>query len=356
MKFKKDVIDSHIHLFSWFDEDGEQTLFEAFDDYQERFGMKALNICALPAFKSGDVSNNILSILYKLHNPTAYAYGGLVYPELPVNPPLPENMDAATQYDELMEIGFDGIKLMETKPMEYKMIELPFTDIFYDEFFKKAEKDGTHFIWHVADPETFWDINRAPEWAIREGWYYGDGSYPSNTDIYKQVFKILEKYPKLNVTFAHFFFLADHPDILEKIFDKFENVSIDLVPGSEMYNGINNNYELYQEFFRKYSNRILYGTDVSFPIVLENWDYLATGVYDAVTTDKEKEIYSVEFRGLNLPDDVCEKILCDNFLEKCHRKPTPVNVPALKRYIEKYGHLIEDEKTKALILDYVLNL
>lgn len=354
MKFKNNVIDSHIHLFAWFGEDGK-TFIEAFDDYQKRFGIKALNLCSCP-FNYSDVSNNIMCAIYKLHNPTAYAYGGLVYPEVPAKIPQPEGMDALSQYNELMEIGFDGIKLIETKPSDLKSLKLDITNSFYDSFFAEAEKNGTHFIWHVSDPETNWDINTIPDWAVREGWYYGDGTYPSSEEIFKQVFEVLKKYQKLNVTFAHFFFLSNHPDVLEEIFKTFENVSIDIVPGSEMYGGFNRQHERYTEFFTKYADRIIYGTDITFPVEIWNWDHLATEVYNAMATDKMIELYSVECKGFSLPDEVCEKIFSKNFISMCSENPKPVNVDALKRYIEKYKHLIADEKTVEQIMKYVENL
>ena len=177
MAFDRPVIDSHLHLYSWFNNQG-QTLFEGFDEYQRSHGFEAINLCALP-FHYGDIGNNIMAALYKLHNPTAYAYGGIAYPELPVRLPLPEGMDALSQYRELMEIGFDGIKLIETKPDDQKLLGMPLDHPFYEPFFAAAEADGTHLVWHVADPETFWDINRIPERFLKAGWFYGDGTFPS---------------------------------------------------------------------------------------------------------------------------------------------------------------------------------
>lgn len=354
MKFELPVIDSHMHFFSIKNEENI-TFFEAFDDYQQRFGLKSINLCCAMVNFS-DASNNILAALYKLHNPTAFAYACPVYADLPVKLPVPEGMDAISQYEELMGIGFDGIKLIETKPSELKTINLPIDGEFYDEFFARAENDGTHFIWHVSDPQTNWDINTTPDWAIREGWYYGDGTYPSYEEIYNQVFRILDKYPKLNVTFAHFFFLSENPDELERIFEKYPNVSIDLVPGSEMYAGIEKNRERYLNFFQKYKDRIVYGTDITFPVELWNWDHLATEVYNAVATDKNIEIYSVECGGLKLPEDVCKKIFSENFERMCSKKPKKINVEALKKYIKKYQHLINDEKTVDFIWEYVNQL
>lgn len=351
MKFELPVIDSHLHLFALKNKE-DKTFFEAFDDYQQRFGLKAINICCCMVNFS-DASNNILAALYKLHNPTAFAYGCPVYENFPVRLPVPQGMDAVSQYEELMEIGFDGIKLIETKPSELKTIDLPINGEFYDEFFARAEKDGTHFIWHVSDPQTNWDINTTPDWAIREGWFYGDGTYPTYQEIYKQVFDILDKYPRLNVTFAHFFFLSEYPDELERIFEKYPNVSIDLVPGSEMYAGISKNSERYREFFANYADRIVYGTDITFPTELWNWDHLATEVYNAVATDKMIEIYSVECKGLNLADDVCKKILSQNFNRMCSENPKKINVDALKKYVKKYQYLIKDDNTVKFIWDYL---
>ncbi len=351
MKFEKQVIDGHIHFTDWFDENGK-TLIEALDDYQDRFGFKALNICATP-FNYADVTNNIMGAFYKLHNPSAYTYAGVIYADFPVKHPVPEGMTPQEQYKELMEIGFDGIKLMEGKPNDQKLLGTKLDDEFYDELFRLAEADGTNIVCHIADPDTFWDINKAPEWAIRSGWFYGDGTHPTLEELYQQTFNVLKKHPKLNITFAHFFFLSEHPDVLEKLFDTYENVTIDLVPGSEMYGGINKRHAYYKEFFEKYSNRILYGTDCTFPVEPEYWDHLAQEVYNAVTSDKDIEIYTVECKGLNLSDTACDKILSENFISRCGGEPRKINIEALKRYINKYAHLIEDEKVKEFVLNYL---
>lgn len=355
MKFEIDTIDTHIHLYTWFGENGI-TFFEAFDDYQKRHGMRALNICALPSFSYGDVSLNIMGALYKLHNPSAYSYAGIVYPELPVRLPMPKGMDVLSQYNELMEIGFDGIKMIETKPTDLRHLGISVSHSLYNDFFAEIERNGTHLIWHVADPDTFWDGERVPDWAVKRGWFYGEVGYPSLKEVYNQVFEVLERFPKLNVTFAHFFFLAEHPEVLEQIFAKFSNVAVDLTPGSEMYDGFDRQHQRYREFFEKYADRILYGTDVSFPKSMDYWDNLSDSVYRVLTSDDLIQVHSVKCRGLNLPKHVCEKILHKNFLRKCSEKPNTVNVTALKKYVQKYKSFIRDEETRKIITDYVNKL
>ncbi len=349
MNFGGKVIDGHMHFFKMFDENGK-TMFEKYDEYQEKYGFKAINLCSIP-FGYADISNNILAAMYKLHNPTAYAYGGITFDTFPVKIPVKKGLEPETQYEELMEIGFDGVKLYDCKPKELKMLGIFPDNPFYEKMFAKAEKEGTHIIWHVGDPETFWDIEKAPEWTHRQGYFYGDGTYPSNKEIYDAVLRVLQKHPKLNVTFAHFFFWSDYPERLVDLFEKYENVSIDLVPGSEMYAGILENYDFYKDFFVKYADRIQYGTDITFPVNEPYWETLVTEVYNSVATDKDIEIYCVKGKGLDLPKEVCDKILKENFLRtsKC---PTPksINKKALKKYIEKYAYLIEDKRTKEYIL------
>ena len=234
MLFERNVIDSHMHMHTVCDGDGLD-FYTFFDQVQSEHGLKGLNLCACPIFKDWGVENNILCILYKLHNPTAYAYGGFFYPEKPMRLPMPDGMDFLSQYEELMSLGFDGIKLLETKAFEQREMQAFIDHSCYDEFFSKCEKDGTHIVWHVADPDTFWDLERIPPRHLAKGWYYGEGGYMAWVDIYKMVQRVLVRHPKLKVNFAHFFFLSEHPEWLEELFEAYENVGVDLTPGAEMY-------------------------------------------------------------------------------------------------------------------------
>ena len=354
MKFERKVIDSHMHLYNWFSLDGQDFMTEM-DGFRKKFGLQAINLCSMPVYANCDVSNNIMCAIYKLHDKTVYAHGGFVYPELPAKLPLPEGMDALTQYEELMEIGFDGMKFIESKPQEYKALQLPFTNDFYKEFFEKAEKDGTPIVWHVADPDTFWDRTKIPERFVERGWFYGDGTYPSLERVYGDVFYVLDKHPELKVQFAHFFFQSEHPEKLEELFGKYKNVNIDIVPGAEMYESFNANYEFYRKFFEKYAERIVFGTDVSFTAgdpkySMEHYRRLSREIYDAFTTDREVSIYTAKCKGLNLSDEALNKILCENFIKAHTPEPKPINKAALKKYIEKYKHLIKDSTVKGEIL------
>ena len=76
------MIDSHWHVYAPYHEDGRDFRM-VLDQLQQQAGLKAMNICCIPCYQELGPAQNILAAIYKLHNPAAYAYGGLVYPEKP---------------------------------------------------------------------------------------------------------------------------------------------------------------------------------------------------------------------------------------------------------------------------------
>lgn len=347
MKFSKDVIDSHTHIHRWFDKNGKSYI-EIFDELQRETGLKGFCINALTDETYGGVATNIMAAIYKLHNPTAYAYANLFYPEVPLTPPLPGGMSPLEQYRDFTSIGFDGIKILY-KPDLQKRVRLPINDNFFDAFFSKAEKDGISFLWHVADPKEFWQGE-----ASNEEWNYADGSYPTYEELFEQTFAVLSKHPNLKVCFAHFLFLENEPEKLEEIFAKYKNVYVDLVPGL-MFRRFEERPEYFKDFLTKYSDRIIFGSDAE---ITDNscCAELISAVYDGITTDKIVNIWGYKSKGIDLPDEVSGKILFDNFKVLCHNTPKAIDKTALKAYIEKYSVYIKDSPEKTEILRFAQNL
>ena len=261
-RIEEKVIDSHLHIEGW--EFKGKSFIEGFDEYVETMNIDKINIASLPSGKR-NVSNNIMIAFYKIANKNAFAHGGLVYPEYPIPDKLPDGMDFVTQYKELMEIGFDGMKMLEGKPALHKLIGRNLNNKYLEDFYKELEKDKTHLIFHVNDPDEFWDETKVSQELKDRGWFYGDGTYESYEGVYEQIYEILEKHPALCVNFAHFFFKSKKPQDLEELFEKYPNVGVDITPGGEMYHAFSENYDYYRNFFIKYSDRIQLGTDSTFP-------------------------------------------------------------------------------------------
>ncbi|MBQ9120744.1 MAG: amidohydrolase family protein [Clostridia bacterium] len=341
------VIDGHLHLYDWQDRKTGEHFLHALEEYKEKMQLRAFNIAALPAGKNRDASNNMLIAFYKLANPAAYAHGGLIYTEYPPTATGENRKEPLTQYEELMAIGFDGIKMLEGKPNLYKMVNTPLDSDYYDAFFARAEQDKTHILAHINDPEEFWDDDWASDELKAKGWFYGDGTYIKNTEMYAQIDRLMEKHPNLTATFAHFFFHSASPEVLEEMFAKYPNMAVDLTPGSEMYVNFNKRPEYYKEFFRRYADRIVFGTDGCFPKNMDAMEWLCDRVFRYVATDDATDAWGdTPLHGICLDRANVERIMVGNFVAKVGAAPKPINKEALKHYIEKYKSNIGNEATR----------
>lgn len=357
----KDIgaIDGHLHMHYWYDKNKNVDFLHGYEEYKEVTGLKAINIASLPsgAASTRDVSNNILCALCKLANDNIYIHGGFIYPEYPLNPEKMQGMDILTQYNELMEIGFDGIKMLEGKPNLYSLVKYPICGEAYAPFFKQAEKDGTHILMHVNDPEIFWDKENAPQYLKDKGWFYGEGDYISNVEMYAQIDTLLENNPELNLTLAHFFFKSASPEELEAMFSKYKNLAVDITPGGEMYLGFKKRPEYFRDFFTKYDERIVFGTDGDFPTCMPAMEWLCDRIFRFLATDEEIKSFEDEMiKGIKIPVESVKKIMGTNFENRVSPTPRSINKEALKRYIEKYKHLIREQGAFEIIEKYAKEL
>ena len=345
MQKDRKIIDSHLHISKW----GEEDFVSCFDSYVKEHGIHALNICSIPLCQS-NVCNNIMLGFFKIANPNTYLHGGIEYIKVPIDN-MPKDMDALTQYRELMEIGFDGIKMLEGKPTEHKRIGKSLNHPALNKLYEQMEKDGTHLLMHVNDPDEFWDLKRAPDWAVKQGWTYTDGSFASYEEIQTQTIKILESYPRLNLTLAHFFFCSKEPEILEKLFTLYPNLCVDLTPGGEMYVEFEKNYDYYKEFFNKYSDRLIFGTDRAYMCDEKYANWLFNVVTTYIGTSKEVKSFDDKIlKGLGMPRERVDSIFFANFERCVGTSPKPIDKEKFKAYIEKYSFALTDSDKQRIEL------
>ncbi len=254
----------------------------------------------------------------------------------------------ADYIDFLSACGCDGIKMIEGKPEMRKMLPVPpFDSEAFAPYWEKLARAQMPLLFHVNDPEEFWDRQRIPDWAIQRGWFYGGGSYINNEDQYREIFNILARNPSLKVIFAHFFFMSAQQSRLADLLDRYPNMYIDLTPGIEMYHNFAAAIDKTREFFLKYQDRIMFGTDIGARALLVDPSQgiqlsESRGRVYVVRNFLENagEFYlnpgggflfgdsKIPFLGLGLPDDVLEKIYHKNFERAVGLTPRPLN-PAL---------------------------
>ena len=357
------AIDSHIHIFSWTDsvdlnnDDYKQfiTPFKEIEqfgwkdapaahNYKEAVGAfiesrnyEFVNVACIPYLGGRDASQNVMAALLKKENKKVFAHGGIVYTDEPVTFPFKEGFEPHTQLDELMRIGFDGVKLLETHPKAKRVLKIKFTDMEFAPFFKKLEEEQIHILWHVNDPLDYWG----------EGREFANPEYPDREEVYSEVYEILRRYPRLKVTFAHMFYMTTQRERLEKLLDDYPNVWIDITPGPINFRNMSTDKEHWKKFFTKYSDRIMFGTDFS----TRGGGYSAPCIYRFLLTDDSFKIAGMDVEGIKLDTDTLNKILYSNFLNRVGSRPVQIDMEALSAYIRKYEYMMTNETNRIPMLE-----
>jgi predicted TIM-barrel fold metal-dependent hydrolase len=302
------------------------------------------------------VNYNPALIAFKARHPDrVYLSGGLDYSEALVDRERASEL-FGTQVRALKAIGFDGLKLIEGKPTARQRIPIPLDAPEYEGMWSALEETGLPAVWHVADPEEFWDAELCPPFARERGWYYADGGYPSKESLYAEVDQVLERHPGLSIIFAHFYFLSADLERASRFLDAHPNVCLDLTPGSEMYGNFTRTYEAARAFFLQYQDRLIYGTDISTRALSSGeqgwqgslalaWLVRANLERDDLFTVPGREAFMPAdlegYRGLALPREALDKIYRANFERVYGAEPAPLNRKAALAELERLAAEID---------------
>jgi predicted TIM-barrel fold metal-dependent hydrolase len=155
-----------------------------------------------------------------------------------------------------------------------------------------------------------------PEWYMA-----GRSSYPSRTDLIGSRDRILERHPNLRVVGAHLACLEDELEMLADRLDRYPNFAVDT--SARFPDLIRGDSAKICEFFTKYQDQVLFGLDITgqrLPTMAADerrrWLTSVRSQYqvqlDYIRTDRLINVDGVEVRGLNLSDDVVDKLLVTN--------------------------------------------
>jgi len=345
------IVDGHIHF-------PHPDLMDSLVAVMERTHVARANLVAVPDLQT--VNQNPALIHFKAHHPQrVYISGALDYTQMWADPAhAPQAL--ASQVATLKAIGFDGLKLVEGKPAVRKLVGLRFDGPEYAGMWAALQEQGFPVVFHVADPEEFWDAEHCPDWARTRGWFYGDGAYILKEDLYAEVERVLERRPSLRVIFAHFYFLSADLVRAGDFLDAHPNVCLDLTPGVEMYINFAHNLEATRAFFVKYQERLVYGTDVGAGSVQRDpsqgldwtdslgrsWvvrNFLETG--EPFTAPEGMGHWlgmdASGFHGVALPPDVLHKIYHANFERLFGPAPAQLKRDAALAELERQAAAID---------------
>ncbi len=330
-------IDGHMHVARW--NVGEETAVDVLQRYKKENNLTAVDImCCSNRGKLWDGYQDdqcILAAMTKFEDPSTYIHGCMIIPEETEN--VPEEYTFPYQLEMLRSMGFDGIKNCEYKPDSYKLHRVDDRDESYEAYFAFCEKKGIPMCWHVADPDTFWDANLVAEWAVKAGYFYGDGTYPTYEKLYEKSLAILDRHPNLTVMLAHAYFWSNEPDKVRALFDKYPNVLLDMAPGWEMFDGYRTHYEDWYRIFRQYSDRIVFATDACMDSGSDYSGRLADNVSRFLTTtDAFETPGNHQAHGIALEDEHLAKIFHGNVHRLLGDAPKPLDRNVLREYIRTY--------------------
>lgn len=341
--------DSHFH-YSF--PEKLDTMTDIMEQFREYFSLDRMGLMALsrtderPFDPTCNVTGLYLKDFFnKKHPGSAYLYGNPIH--------YFDGTDSADGYlaqvQRLYAMGVDGYKMLDGKPENRKQLGRPLCDPIFDKMYGFMEETGMPLVMHVADPRMFWKDKKdvLPEHLAR-GWWYGDKGYLSFEQLHQEVYGILEKFPKLKLCAAHFFFLSDDVEALTQFFERWENTAVDLTPAMMNLVDITHAPEIWKPFFEKYRHRIFFGSDNYLytrgrDYIMQHHTCQCTMLRQTLEHTPREEFLCNSGRivPLNLPEDILRDIYYNNHA-RLHPQPRPVDP----------GLIAEDART---LLDEIIS-
>lgn len=323
----QNIIDGHVHMHSHTDEENLLAICQS----------AGIQQTVLVSIQNPQAGSGLPQSLYmKARYPEQfYIFAGLNHTEV-LSKGTVNMMDLVTQVDTYNEMGCDGIKMIECKPTSRQQMNIPVNDPYYTNYWAHVEELSIPVVWHVNDPEEFWNPETLPEWARKRNWGYGPDDVQKE-QLYQEVDEVLARHPKLNIIFAHFYFLSADLPRAKRFLDAHPTVKFDLTPGVEMLYNLSQRPEQSRDFFIQYADQIVYGTDIASNLTLTEGVVRAGIVFRWLESDHTFHVpQSADFllgkpedgiiHGMQLPDTVLEKIYLKNISTLIDKVPKPLNI------------------------------
>ncbi len=321
------IVDGHAHMWNMAGEKSMLLICEA----------TGINKMSLVSIQDPEAGSGLPQSLYmKARHPKRFfVFAGLNHAQK-LSGGRVKTPRLVEQVDIFANMGCDGIKMIEGKPTSRQQMDIPVTDSYFAAYWARVEELGTPIVWHVNDPEEFWEPAKIPGWAKERNWGYGPGDVRKE-QLYAEVDELLAKHPNLRIILAHFYFLSADLDRARRFLDEHSTIYFDLAPGVEMLYNLSHDPEASRKFFIEYAGRIVFGTDLFSSLTVEQGRIRAGLVFRWLESEDAFRVpQAADFllgppedgliRGLSLPTAVLTKIYHDNFTRLVGAEPQALNV------------------------------
>jgi predicted TIM-barrel fold metal-dependent hydrolase len=336
------IIDCHVHMGGMVNEASMMKIREA-------TGIEKMNLVSIQNPSAG--AGLPQSLYMKSQHPKMFfVFAGLNHAQK-LSEGRVKTPSLAEQAEGFVKMGCDGIKMIEGKPTSRQRMDIPVTDPYFADYWACAEELGIPIVWHVNDPEEFWDPEKIPGWAKERNWGYGPDDVKKE-QLYDEVDEVLDRNPKLRIIFAHFYFLSADLPRAGRFFDDHPTVHFDLAPGIEMLYNLSHDLDASREFFIQYADRIVFGTDLSSGQSVIEGRIRAGIVFrwleseDTFRVPEEADLLLGPpedgiILGLSLPEDVLKKIYRGNFARLAGIEPRKLDIDRAVEECERLGAIAE---------------
>lgn len=227
---------------------------------------------------------------------------------------------AAERLREQVRWGAQGLKIWKgfgLNVLDPQGNLVPVDDTRLDPLWGTAAALGTPVLVHVADPLAFFDPldERNERWEELQGhpdWHFPSPPYPAFMTIMAQLANLVTRHRDTLFIGAHVGCYAENLAWVSELLDRAPNFYVDI---SARISELGRQPYTARRFFMDYADRILFGTDMGI-----NLDAYRV-YYRFLETDDEYFNYGTgeipgqgrwHIYGLNLPDEVLEKIYWTN--------------------------------------------
>jgi hypothetical protein len=234
--------------------------------------------------------------------------------------------------DQCIEDGANSVKVWKNIGMEFRdkdSVLIMIDDPQFNAIFSHLAEKGIPLVGHLGEPKACWQpveemqANNNKNYFTNNPHYhmYLHPDYPSYEEQMDARDRMLEKNPELVFIGCHLASLEWSVDVLAEWLDRFPNTSVDMAARmGDLFYQTRDDHEKVRNFFIKYQNRILYGTDIGErggedkepfhkrmnETWLRDWEYLVTD------NKMTSHLIDGEFRGLKLPKEVVDKVYSAN--------------------------------------------
>lgn len=219
-----------------------------------------------------------------------------------------------------VEAGACGLKIWKDLGLQLRDTNgdlLRIDDIRLSSLFDEAAKLRVPIMFHIADPDAFFlpidrFNERYEELAAHPDWGF-HGSHYRKDELLEQRDRVFGRHPQTTFVAAH---MAEKPEnlgYLDELLSTYPNVLVDMSArtaelGRQPYTS--------RDFFLKYADRILFGTDLvpSIEMYRLHFRFLETSdeYFEYPSHASRQGRWNIY--GLHLPDDVLKKVYRENAL------------------------------------------